>query len=130
MCPTHSEINEKTKGKDMIVKLTLLDRINIDSVMPQDGTNWQTRQLIRGLGAKLVLTAKDQEEFDIKTTDPDEHGQTRTTWNNKGSEEQPFDLHAKEIALIHGELEKLDKAEKLLPQHDSLCEKFLDEQTG
>ena len=109
----------------MIVNLNLLERINISSLLPQQ-SSWDTRQVVRGLSAKVAVTAEDQDEFGVATSPPDEQGRSHTTWNEKGAEERPFDLHAKEIALIHAELDKLDKAEKLLPQHDSLCEKFLD----
>ena len=110
----------------MQVQLTLLDRISILNIMPQDGSSWQTRQLVRDLTGKVGVTAEDQEEFEVVTAEPDASGRTNTRWNTKGAEQRPFDLHAKEIGLIHDALEKLDKAEKLLPQHDSLCEAFLD----
>lgn len=113
----------------MQVTLNLLERIHTLDIMPQE-TSWVNRQVIKGLAEKIGVTAEDQEEFAIKESEPDAEGRTRTKWNDKGKEQRPFDLHAKEIALIHQELVKLDKAEKLLPQHDSLCEKFLNDPQG
>ena len=111
----------------MNIGLNLHSRINIINLMPIDGSSWTDRQIITGLTAKLGVTAEEQETLAVAETEPDESGHSRMTWNELGNEDRQFDLHAKEIALIHAELTKLDKAEKLLPRHDSLCEKFLDE---
>ena len=103
------------------MKLTVKERFGVMGLLPNEA-NWATRRLIRDLVAKVGFSAEDHEKFGIRM-DGD-----RVMWNSDVEQEAEFDLKGPETAMIVESLQKLDTEKKLTSEHDTLCEKFLEQQ--
>ena len=104
------------------MKLNIFERIYALSIIDsyREG-NFITYKMIKNLRSKLLVTEEESKEFDLKLDDD------KYTWNEKGSEYRDIDITEGENKLMKDQLVKLDKSDKLLPQHISLYEKFVGE---
>ena len=102
------------------MKLTVLERLLVLGVMPQEGS-YVTLKVIRRGQEELSFTDEEIKKYKFQQ----EGDQTK--WNDKVEQETDVKLGSKVKTLIAEELEKLDKDKKLTQQHYSLYEKFVKE---
>jgi hypothetical protein len=109
----------------MKIGLNVLERSTLIEMLPGEG-NIITLRLKRDLITKVGFSAKDFEEFEIKSIQ-DENDPTKswTTWNAKGVAPTEKDFADAEIELVKKELQKLDSAGKLTDKMLSIYEKFM-----
>ena len=105
--------------------LTVKERFGVMGLLPSEAS-WATRKLVRDLQAKVGFSAEDHETFGFRFEGEGETQQVK--WNDEVEQEVEFDLAGPETKLIVEALQKLDAEKKLTPDHDTLCEKFLDTQ--
>ena len=99
------------------MKLTLMERITLLGILPQEG-GFSTMKALTELRGNLYTTEAEVKKFGI------EQDETKITWKENGTAE----IAIGEImtALIVKRLETLDKEEKLTANHLSLWEKFIE----
>jgi len=102
------------------MKLTILERFIAMGLLPAEG-NMATMRIRQTLIGKLGFTPEEYEKYGVKT---DEAGMT--TWNPDVPQEKEVDLKIAEINVIRDNLEKLDKDNKITPNHLSLYDKFME----
>lgn len=102
----------------MKVKLNVLERVLIVNMLPQKGS-LITCRASQNTAKILLITPEEEQEFGLER----EGGMT--TWNDKGKQEQEFDLPPSTVKLIRDILNDLDAKEELPSNSISLCEKFL-----
>ena len=98
-------------------QLNVGDRLMVISVLPKEG-DFVTIRMIRGLIAKLGLSAEEITDFEIKS----EEG--NVMWNSKGSVVLDFEFHEAEIDLIKKSLKRLEEDKKLTQDTFTVYEKF------
>ena len=104
------------------MKLTVLERLTALNLLPEEGNIVKIRMRMK-LIEKVGLSAEELEEYELKP------GEVENTvqWKMDIPQEKDIDLKGPEIAAIAENLVKLNKDEKLTPQHLTLYEKFVDE---
>ncbi len=101
------------------MKLNVLERITALGIMPEAG-NFATLRVMNDLRMALSLTEAEFKEFGVK-----QEGD-QMSWNPKGTEEREIKVGEKATDILVEALEKLDKEKKLLNQHYTLYEKFVE----
>ena len=99
------------------MKLNVGERLMVISVIPKEG-DFVTIRMVRGLIAKLGLSAEEITEFNIQSADGN------VSWNEKGSVPLDFEFHYAETDLIKKSLRKLEEEKKLNQDTLSVYEKF------
>jgi len=102
------------------MKLTVMERLTCLGILPDAG-NFVTMRMREELILKLGLTAEEMTEYDVTQL---EDG--RVQWKQDVPQDKEIDMKPSEIVEIKKNLEKMDKDEKLTPQHISLYEKFVE----
>ena len=102
------------------MKLTVMERLMCLGILPEAG-NFVTMRMRQELILKLGLTTEEITEYDVKQL---EGGSVQ--WRQDLPQEKEIDVKPTEIVEIKKNLEKMDKDEKLTPQHISLYEKFVE----
>ena len=102
------------------MQLTILERLMALGSLPAEG-NIVTMRLRQTLIEKLGFTPEEFKKYGIKT---DADGMT--VWNPDVPQEKEVDLKIAEINVIRDNLEKLDKDNKITPNHLSLYDKFME----
>ena len=102
------------------MQLTVIERLVALGLLPAEGNIVKMRLRLK-LIEKLGLTSEEISEYDLKPGDVEGTVQ----WRQDLPQEKEIDLKGPEIAAISENLEKLDKDEKLTPQHLSLYDKFV-----
>jgi len=100
------------------MKLNMLERLKILQMLPETGT-FITLNIIQKFKESLAPTEKELKDFEMVEKDGN------ITWNKKGTEEIEIVIGEKATDVVVEALEKLDKEEKLTPQHISIYEKFV-----
>jgi len=100
------------------MKLNILERFTILQILPKEG-NFVTLNIVRDLQKSLAPSEEEFKEFEIKQVGE------QTTWNEKGIVDKEIKIGEKSTDIIIEALEKLDKENKLTPQHMSVYEKFI-----
>lgn len=95
---------------------TVEERFTMLNLLPPTG-NLLTMRIVHDLRQALAFSEKDLKVMDIQQT-----GEQLRWKNGVGPKEIKVGQKAKSI--VYGELEKLDKDEKLNASHLLLCEKF------
>ena len=130
------------------MELTVLERFTALNLLPEEGNIVKIRMRMK-LIEKIGLSAEELTEYDVKPgptegtvqwrqdipqeKEIDEYdlkpGEVENTvqWKMDIPQEKDIDLKGPEIAAIAENLVKLNKDEKLTPQHLTLYEKFVDE---
>jgi len=104
------------------MKLTLGERITLLTVLPKEA-NFVTLQILRSLETRLSFTEKEIKDFEIKFNPRN----ASYAWNEKGRDyETAVEFGEKTTAIVVGQLEELDKTEKLTAQHITVYEKFVE----
>ncbi len=101
------------------MKLNVLERIIALGIMPEAG-NFATLRVMNDLRMALSLTEAEFKEFGVK-----QEGD-QMSWNPKGAEDREVKVGEKATDILVEALEKLDKEKKLLNQHYTLYEKFVE----
>ena len=102
------------------MKLTILERLMLISVLPQEG-NILTVKIVQDLKADASFSEEELEEHEIVLSDG------RVDWNPESNEyikEIPFGPQA--MKVIVESLEKLNSEEKLTEDFITLYEKFME----
>ena len=104
------------------MKLTVLERFTALNLLPEEGNIVKIRMRMK-LIEKVGLSAEELEEYKVVP------GPVEGTvqWDQEMPQEKEVDLKGPEIAAIAENLVKLNKDEKLTPNHLTLYEKFVDE---
>jgi hypothetical protein len=100
------------------MKLTLLERLTIQKILPQEG-NFATLKILDSLKMSLAPSEEEFKEFGIVLE------QGKATWNEKGLEEREIVIGEKASEIIKETLIELDKNKKLSTNHISIYEKFV-----
>ncbi len=103
------------------MKLNLLERLTLLKILPKENS-FLTLKVVRGLTEKLGVEEKEFKEFGI--IQDKKTGQI--TWNEKGTKEKEFEIGEKENDIIIESLKGLDKEKKLVTEHLTLYEKFVE----
>ena len=102
------------------MELSLLERIQIQNVLPKEG-DILTLRLTQDILKKVEISAQEIEKFEIVG-----NGQT-ITWNDKGTKSKKEVIFTQaEIQLVKTKVAKLDSEKKLTFQMLSLHEKFVE----
>jgi len=101
------------------MKLTTLERITVLGILPAEGS-LVTQRILGKLKAALSFTEAELKELELKELEG------RITWNPTKEPEGGTEIEIGEKAtdVILTALKKLDKEEKLVAQHLSVCDKF------
>lgn len=103
------------------MKLNLHDRLIFLSLLPRE-ENFSTMRIIRKVSKDLGITDEEYKEYEVKQL---ENGKISFD-PVKGQEEKEFEIGEVAIHLIKTALEKLDKEKKLVQEHLSIYEKFVE----
>ena len=103
----------------MIKKLNIGERLMVMSILPKEG-DFVTLRAIRDMVAKIGLSAKDMETYDVTQKE----GVTR--WNKEGLKLAEIDFEVFELEIITSTLKKLNEDKKLTPQLFDVYEKFME----
>ena len=102
-----------------MIKLTLLDRLVLTSIMPSKG-GLKEITFGKSIGEKVQITAEELEKFEIKSIDGG-----GLAWNKEGQDaEFEYDLLDVESVFIKDTLKKLDTDKELTKDHLRLVELF------
>ncbi len=105
-----------------MMTLTVHERILLDiSVLPQQA-NWADLKIAQAIRKEVDFSQDEQEVLKFETV-PETGG---TKWDPDAPQEREFKIGRSAFDLIVRSLTKLSEAEKLTPEHKTLCEKFLD----
>jgi len=99
------------------MKLNILQRILIFSVLPKEGT-LLTMKTLKGLKDKITFSEDEVKEYEIRIEE------NSYRWNPEKDVEVDFDITDGESELVTAGLKELDSQEKLMEQHLSLFELF------
>lgn len=95
----------------MKLSLTIADRLNIQTLIPTKG-RLLTMNIAEVLKNKIMLTAKEIEEFEIKQQ-PGPDGQLFMTWNKEKEKEIEIDFLDCEIDVLNDHIAALDKKSEI-----------------
>jgi len=98
------------------MEFTVEERLTTLGLLPPEGT-LLTMKVIHDLRQGLAFSEEDLAILDFQQSD----GQLR--WNN-GIGPKEVKVGVKAAGVVHDELAKLDKDDKLRESHLTLCEKF------
>jgi hypothetical protein len=99
------------------MKLNVLQRILLFSVLPKEGT-LLTMKTLKGLKEKVMFSEEDVKLYDIHQEDE------QFRWDSSKDEPVEFDITEGEIKLVTAGLKELDSQGKITEQYLSLCELF------
>jgi hypothetical protein len=99
------------------MKLNILQRILIFSILPKEGT-LLTMKTLKSLRNKITFSEDDVKEYNIRITD------NQYQWDPGKGEDVEFDLTEGEVKFISDGLKELDSQGKITEQYLSLCELF------
>ena len=104
------------------MELTILERIMLGSVLPQQG-DIVSLKIVQDLKMALAFTEKEIADCEI------EHEEGRVNWNPEVATEyfKEIPIGPKAMTLIVGELEKRNEEKTLTADFISLYEKFMEE---
>jgi hypothetical protein len=100
------------------MKLDIRERILALNALPQQG-NMLDLIIVENTRKSLTLTETEISDWGVASDDGG-----MVTWSPDADTEKDFELSIKQSALLVKQLEKLDKAEELTPDHISLCQKL------
>jgi hypothetical protein len=108
--------------------LNVVERLVLVNMLPQEG-NWSHRKVVREVSEEVDLDTEERTKLNLRQG---EEGKG-VMWDEPDPD-KPYtkecEIKPKGMALIIDHLSKMDKDEKLEPQHDSLYEKFVEEKGG
>jgi len=106
----------------MKVKLTVKQRINLQSILPQQG-DFLTVKMIRVLREELSFTQKEHELLKFV-----QHPNGSVEWNNIVAEKCVKEIEIPEtiVSVIKETLEKLNAQKKITEAHLDFYEMFMD----
>jgi len=115
-------MNNKTK-EERTMELSTKERIVLNMIMEPQAGRYDTLKIVRKLREELSFSEEEIKEFELKTVVTDE--QQQTTWPPKhATTQRDVPLGDAAIQMIKDELDKLNGANELTPQHVTLFEKF------
>ena len=89
------------------------------TILPPEGS-FVTLRIIRETSLILGLNEEELKKYNVQQKGDKAH------WNAKGMEEVEIDIGERAFTMICEALEKLDKEKKLIQNHYSLYEKFVE----
>jgi len=101
------------------VKLNSLERLVVGSLLPKE-SSFANYKILNDLRIELSFTEKEIAKLNMKTA---ENGGVMAQWGAVEEKEIIFGATTEKIVI--DALVKLDKQEKLLPEHISLYKKFV-----
>ena len=99
------------------MKLNILQRILIFTVLPKEGT-LLTMKSLKALKDKTVFSEEEIKEFELRIED------SQYFWNPSKDIPKEFEITEGETELIVEGLKDLDKQGKITEQYLTLCELF------
>jgi len=99
------------------MKLTILQRILIFTILPKEGT-LLTMKSLKALKDKTVFSEEEVKECELRIED------NQYFWNPLKDSGKDFEITEGETQLIVSGLKDLDKQGKITEQYLSLCEIF------
>ena len=113
------------------MKLTLSERIILLGILPAEG-DFTTLGILRNLRENLSLTEEENKEHEVMVIpNPKNDGSATYQWKPESAKiEFEIEIGDKAKSIVKEQLLKLDKEKKMLPQHMSLYEKFVQEKEG
>jgi hypothetical protein len=99
------------------MKLNILQRILIFSILPKEGT-LLTMKTLKSLKTKITFSEDDVKEYNIRIDG------NQYLWDGDKPNDTEFDLTEGEVKFITDGLKELDVQGKITEQYLSLCELF------
>jgi hypothetical protein len=99
------------------MKLNILQRILIFSILPNEGT-LLTMKTLRGLKNKITFSEQEVNGYNLRID------QGKYTWDSTKDSDIEFEVTDGEKILIVDGLKELDKQGKITEQYLNLCELF------
>lgn len=101
-------------------KLSGLDRINIQKILPTEGSILE-QQTVREILDMVVITSEEHAEFDLK----EDRINNRLTWDvEKIKIEKEFDLKKPHVQVMKDAVDRLDKEKKISQLILPTCERI------
>jgi flagellar hook assembly protein FlgD len=107
------------------MKLSVLERINLMGILPQEG-NYITFKILSDLRGELSFTENEIKDFKITQHDVGE-GKIRFTWDDKKEKAKEIPIGEQVLIIIRTALQKVEKEGRVNSDNVTLIERFLPE---
>ena len=109
-------LNQSPKG--VCVKLTVRERLILQSILPQEG-DFLTLKVLRNLQSDLSFTEEELAKYKFVQKE------LQVTWDDKVDQDKEIEIGRKANDIIVLALSKLNEQKKLKMEHFELYEKFI-----